>query len=388
MKRSRSGVINQAEMQAYAKLLVDPCAAEFAQAPYPGMETGYYVRTKDEFTLDALSDKNSYVLLTFCPSVGYENDTATGATVGNNCILVGIGESDTASITMKKLGEGSNSPSLKKNFLQQDVVGKYRCIAACVKWVPNGPYSSRSGTVHMGYFPVNMVRDGDSIVTNNYASQSLRTSPNGSENHEIVWLPGAHDGFYTYVTGDTVAAADAYPVHGAQVFICLRNIDNENAALSAGAMSGYFEISAVWEWVPAAGFSIAAVPRTPPRFTINDVLAKYDPQKLILHNTGQFHDGHMPLTAGYKTTKRYGGARIGGGTLGYTIEDPWNEGRRPVDAERMIDTTLWTPPPPQQQLIEQRIKTTFVPTYPHAYGFGEFAAEVNYQMLHGKPIPN
>lgn len=290
-------------MKKYLNLLVDPCAAEFTTAPYSSVESGYYVRTKDEISIKqaAQADAQSDCILTFTPSLGYGTSTATG----NPNILAAIQAQSGTDMTLKYLGaDTATADAISNNFLQTEPVGRYRCISACVKWVPNGKYSDRSGTISCGYFATHSLVKDQAITANEMASIALHSAPNGSENHEVVWMPGTNDGFWT--NNNAAWASANYPTPGAQVWFCLRNVDGTATTTAAGVLNGYFEITAVWEWLPAAALSIVQAPRKSLSFTLNDVLSSIDPTRIILHNTGQFDGGNQELTKGYTGKSRVG----------------------------------------------------------------------------------
>lgn len=244
-------------MMAYDRMLRDPCAAAPARAPYQGTDSGYLARTVDFwspvntgsgtagtiFSADALFQVTPRVYLS--NSVGPQYGAApSGGTLNIN---------------------NQNPPT---NFITA-TAARWRPLAACIKWIPNGPYQSRQGTVSMGYSASSKVNNGVSGTALAYQGMSLETSPNGSQAHEIRWLPAAIDQNWIGATNaGSVPSVD--DVDGASMYVVLKGCDATQINGTQWTFNGYFEVTTVWEWEPPAASGGTALPTPPPPFTISE----------------------------------------------------------------------------------------------------------------------
>jgi len=339
-------MIDQRGFKEYVRLLTDPCHAPFTEAPYIGVESGYYVRTKDQ--LQATFNMYRYIgdgsaefvnntgpvdlFFQYNPTCGYGDGTDNTTQITQTPTVrtftaafnVSGGKSGAAlpliQCPASNIGLDANppvtiTPVIKSNFTQSDIVAKRRPVASCVKWIPNGQYSTRSGTVSVGYVPSGIANQSvsDKININSVASMSMRTSANGSECHEVNWLPNSTDGDFGQNTN--------IGINGAAIYLALRGIDGkmENCHTYApgattrdgisGActisLNGYFEVTTVWEWIPDVKWTIVQNPVRPLAFTLNDVLSLFSVERLILANTGQADEGQEVVTKAYNKPSKY-----------------------------------------------------------------------------------
>lgn len=248
--------LSDPRVRAWDALLRDPCAANLAPPCYAGTDSGYLARTVDHFQpvaagvglvvgADILCD----YIFQWTP---FNLSTATGLVAGGSTAA----------------GSYSVAAGGFTNFISQtanSVVRRYRPVASCVKWVPSGPYAKRAGTVGCGYSTGQALNVG-TPTTAQMLSECNRIAPNGSEHHEIRWLPTAVDENFTAteVANNTAAGS---------VFFALRGIDGVGASTTTATLAGYFEVTTVWEWVPERTTGLNTAPKAPLPYTTQQVLA-------------------------------------------------------------------------------------------------------------------
>lgn len=263
----------------WERLLRDPCAAELAPPCYNGSDTGYLVRTVDIVspsitvptgTIGAATRLDVY--LQYTP---FNLSATSGLIVAGGLAYTGLTTATAAGIS-NFIG-ASNSPAYR-----------YRPVACCAKWIPDGQSALRSGTVGQGYSPGMPLTAGviATSATGLLASAQMRAT-SGMQSHEVRWLPTAVDENFT--TTSTPANTGA-----GTVFTVLLAVDGAYTSTTTASPSGRFEITTVWEWTPStsglgAGLSIAPVPPTP--FTSQQVLS-------TIQDMGQF------LFRGIRTAQR------------------------------------------------------------------------------------
>lgn len=255
----RRGAMDEANkaLAAYDRMLADPCAAPPVHAPYLGTGSGYLVRTTEN------------VYLTYSGTA-----LPVGKSTGNFSVYYTPGAPQLHVGTFGNGGSNTviTSPALTAwPITATSTVRRYRPVAACMKWIPYGPYADRSGEIGCGYQVGQSVSTGGSWTSATTMQQSLRRAPNGSVPHEVRWLPASTDAdFISNTSGNA---------QGGTVFIAGIAVDSVNSSVSAGGFNGYIELTTIWEWEPisdnsAAAATIVASPTLPPAFTINDHQSK------------------------------------------------------------------------------------------------------------------
>lgn len=264
----RSSPLNDPRVRAWDQLLRDPCASNLTAPCYGGMDSGYLVRTTDVITPVAAGAGMTVGSVVPCSFVLSYIPTAWSGVANNAAYLTTAGfapgGADPAAIVVSSAG---SSIGFVQNFITSNAaVKRARPVAACVKWMPSGPYTSRQGFVCMGYSPGSQFVVGDSVTYANLASNSQYLCSNGSEPHEVRWLPTAADENFTNNTQTNYS--------GGTVTIVLRAVDGTATSATAATLNGSFEVTTVWEWEPITGVGgVAQAPRAPLPYTSQAVLS-------------------------------------------------------------------------------------------------------------------
>jgi hypothetical protein len=260
------GILSDPRIAAYDRLLRDPCASDLTYPPYSGADTGYLVRTVDYLTGTGIQVNN--------------NGTATSGTIYPITLTLAVqpfNYSGGANSGLLFFGNGPSGITVNfaylspatSNFITTATVKRYRPVAACLKWEPSGPYTSRQGVVASGYYPGAENATGDAYPgIGNYMSTAQHTAANGAEVHEVRWLPTAVDENFTSTSVGNNAGCGT-------MIMSLNNVDgtgNGTAILPNGA----FTVTVVWEWVPAATAAITVSPKTPLPYNTQQVLSTID----------------------------------------------------------------------------------------------------------------
>lgn len=237
-------------------LLRDPCAAELAPPCYAGTDTGYLVRTVD------------YVVPSFTVATGV---VGAAARLDGYLQFTPFNVSTTTGLLVGGASAGGALPALAQsgfsNFITAATpVRRYRPVAACIKWIPDGAFGTRAGTVGLGYSPGVPVLAGSTITISAALAMCQMKAVNGSEAHEVRWLPAAEDEQFT-TTGATALGSVG------SNFIAFSNIDGVYTTTTTAAPSGRFEITSVWEWTPNATTGISQSPAPPTGYTTQQVLS-------------------------------------------------------------------------------------------------------------------
>lgn len=248
-------------LAAYDRMLRDPCSAPIVHAPYIGTASGMLVRTV---------------------TVGTHSDTtvtiAAGAKgVGNVCMAVTPNQcTSTSGITFFPGSSGTIVNSGINSFVTQNsLVEKWRCVAACLKWIPTGAYGDRAGMVGLGYTVGNALPASGTGSLSAFRAVQLENVQNGMKAHEVRWLPTAADEFWTQ-TG-------VVPTSGGCMTMALSGVDGVASATNVLLLSGFYELTCVWEWVPDAltAGGITPAPRATPAYTTNT-------HQATIRNIGKF----------------------------------------------------------------------------------------------------
>jgi len=119
--------------------------------------------------------------------------------------------------------------------------------------------------VGMGYSPtpqmgVNQI--GTTVSLGGLVANCLDRSPNGGSAHEVRWLPTAADEVFTSVSSSTPIVTGT-----GTLFSALNNVDATYVSTTTAALNGWYEFTAVYEWIPALFSSLTVAPKPPIPFT-------------------------------------------------------------------------------------------------------------------------
>lgn len=253
--RGPAGVLADPRVRAWDNLLRDPCGGQLAYPCYGGIDTGYLIRTVDyyqpiivgSYTLGAPGRVN--FVLQYTPLNLSAN---SGVNVSGQ--LSGVGLPSFSGIGLSDFI--TNSAAVKR----------YRPVAACLKFTPNGPYNSRAGVVAMAATPG---VEFAATVTRSFSdirAVCQHFAPNGSEAHEVRWLPTAADETFTDLTSANNTAAGT-------VLMVLDGVDATATSITQMTVNGYIEIVTAWEWVPEATGGLTISPKAPLPYTSQQVLS-------------------------------------------------------------------------------------------------------------------
>jgi len=250
----------------WRRLLADPCTGDLAYPCYSGVDSGYLIRTVDTFSPTAAG--------TFTVNGNTTLDFVFAYTPSNTSTNTGFKFACTTA--------GGIFPSLSTdgpdNFITNAaVVRGYRPVAACLKFVPVGAIQARSGEVGTGYMP-DTIDMTVSTTVSAFMSLTQRRAANGEEPHEINWLPTAADENFTtfsYISD---------PGCGTN-FIVARGIDAKGISVTAAVVSGYVEMTTIWEWTPVVSIlGVAADPKAPNPYNSQQIIASAGDIKSLLNS--------------------------------------------------------------------------------------------------------
>lgn len=134
----------------------------------------------------------------------------------------------------------------------------------------------RAGEVGTGYSTGQVMVASQTYNASSVLPLCLRTATNGSERHEVNWVPTIGDEDFT-----TTSATGS--VGGGTVFILFNAVDAVATSATALVLSGYLEATTIWEWVPANNNGIVADPRTPGSVTAQAALSMVGDIKRLLY---------------------------------------------------------------------------------------------------------
>jgi hypothetical protein len=294
----QSGALTDPRVRAWDMLLRDPCAANLASPCYAGMDSGYLVRTVDNFT----------------PTANAPLGTIGVAAIGDACFqFTPFNISSSTGALYTGITGGGTLPNAANqgfpgNFVTNiATVKRYRPVACCCKWIPTGQYSSRTGLIGLGYSTGQAIVSGDSMVIGDFISECQQHASNGSGAHEVRWLPTAVDENFTDVASASNTAAGS-------VFIALRNVDALYNSTTTIAFNGYIEITTVYEWVPSRNRGVTVAPKAPLPYTSQQLLSTIgDLGQYVFNGVRAMGNGNIVagaqmgmrlLTHGYGGTKQ------------------------------------------------------------------------------------
>lgn len=250
--KRRMGIGMPAAIADWRKMIMDPCSAALVRPPYAGCDAGYLIRTVNGSTpyfqangTDGPTTGNFVVQLTPWNLDATHGYISGGADVG---------------------GFSMNSGGLGNFITTSTVVRSYRPIACCMKWIPTGPVSSRAGLVGVSYGVNTSLVAGDVVTAGAIVSSGLRYASNGSEDHEVRWLPTETDALWTTILDATKPGAGS-------VTIALEGVDGVRKSNTL-TLNGRLEVAICWEWQPK-GFNdgIVTAPHLPLPFSLNAAMA-------------------------------------------------------------------------------------------------------------------
>lgn len=243
--------------------LRDPCGSELAHPCYSGTDQGYLVRTVETRTVSYTGTLPFTIgQLGFVDCVYQYSPGSTSSSKGVTVCTAARG----LAATLSEQGPGVGMLSVNT------VVEQYRPVASCLRWVPDGPYGYRAGSVGLGYSPSRQYQAGDSVTALGALRQCSEIATNGAPRrdapgHEVRWLPGSNDG--GWITYD----ASSVPTNTASMYLVLSGIDATATSTTQMTANGYIELVTIWEWTPAIGTQATAAPRAPIPYTTQEVLA-------------------------------------------------------------------------------------------------------------------
>jgi hypothetical protein len=161
----------------------------------------------------------------------------------------------------------------------EGVVDAIRPVAACMKFIPTGDYSTRSGTIGSFYAAKSPFDSGASVIS---FSQLYQTSQHfagtGTEAHEVRWLPTSDDADFRAIglSKDTRSAAGT-------IAFTFQNMDAVATDATHAIMEGYIEVVTVWEWTPRYTSGLVKQVITPDPTPLSTVLARItDPVRFCM----------------------------------------------------------------------------------------------------------
>jgi len=242
--------------KAWLDLLADPCSGNLTQPCYSGTDAGYLIRTVDPIAVTSTDSVGLTVGSTYSmfgtvavtPS-GYVNYGGVAGFTGSNAA---------ATLVLSTLAQSGN-------FMNNASVRRFRPVAACLKWVPNGPINNRRGTIASGYCAGTPYNVTDSVTVGGVSLECTRVAPNGGEPHEVRWLPTALDENFTTATQASSG--------GGTMLMAFNGIDGTATSATNIVANGYLYVYIVWEWTPSGTNGITVAPKAPLPFTSQSVLA-------------------------------------------------------------------------------------------------------------------
>lgn len=301
-KRRGGAMTSSADLEAvrkYDNLLRDPCAADLTYPLYAGTDGGYLVRTQDVITLTATGA--AMTAGTTVPCSAFVQVTPAAYTTGGTNQAYAFnafapGGTDPFACAKSTAG---GAGGLVTNFIGSAVVGRYRPIACCLKWIPSGPYAARQGLVGNGYSQSELLSAGATATYAGVYAQCQSFGSNGSRHHEVRWLPTLADEDFRTNTGSLGA--------GSSIFLVLRGVDGVATSATAATISGVVEITTVYEWQPAQANNTVLGLRAPSRYKMQDLLASISDMGAYIFDGARHEAGRTLYSAGQAAAR--GGIR-------------------------------------------------------------------------------
>jgi len=250
---------------AYDQMLRDPCNANLVAPPYRGTDSGYLIRTTDNIAVTAtgagLTAGNVYAsdfIFEYMPQL-----VSSGAT--NTAFAAGAQAPGGGTPVISYATTGTATGPITNFISGSGVVGRFRPAAACLKFIPSGPYTSRQGLIGLGYVQGFVAAPTTTMSIFQTLSQCQMIASNGSRSHEVRWLPTDADESWV-VLGSSAGGAGC-------VYLVGKGVDSTATSATAAGINGYVEVTTIWEWQPALTNGINAAPRAPAPFTTQGVLS-------------------------------------------------------------------------------------------------------------------
>nr|UZT54522.1 MAG: hypothetical protein [flactilig virus 18] len=243
---------------SWLKLLGDPCSAQLVRPCYTGVDAGYLIRTTNIYKVSATAEAAPPG--TIVPMRAFVQYTPWNMTQTTGIVAAASTATEAISI-----GTGLG------NFISQSLsVAQYRPVACCLKWIPNGPYSTRQGSVGFISQPGRVIAPGETVNFLDHLARCPAVDSNGSTHHEVRWLPTAVDESFTTIAAPVNTGAGA-------VTVVLERVDGtyEGTGTSVQTVqaNGRLEIVTVWEWTPDANQALVAITEPPLPYTAQQVLS-------------------------------------------------------------------------------------------------------------------
>jgi hypothetical protein len=237
----------------WRNLLRDPCGAEMAPPCYAGADTGYLIRTVD--MIHPIGTGSGFT----AAGSPYYLDASFQYTPFNASASSGL---------LNYLpGTTAMNPTGTQNFITSTGAAKrYRPVAACMKFIPTGPYGARGGMVGSAYSAGQVEVFPDTFTPISMIPECQHVCPLGSEPHEVRWLPTAVDENFTNVNMTSNTGAGT-------INMILIGADWAYNSATQVTLNGYLELSTVWEWIPANLSGVNIAPRSPSPYTSQQILA-------------------------------------------------------------------------------------------------------------------
>lgn len=251
------------DLAKWDSLLRDPCASNLAYPCYGGTDSGYLIRTTD--ILQPVVVGVGMVVGSVVPCNVYLSYTPASYTGGSaNAAFIVSGNAPGGATPVMVNAAAGGIIGLPSGFIANSPVARFRPVAACLKWVPSGAYSSRQGVVGVGYSPSIPIATTSAYNPSDTLALAQDYAPNGSKHHEVRWLPAAADESWGPLLGGA---------GGGTLFCALSAVDGLASTATSATVQGYIEITTVWEWTPQATQRLTISPKAPSPFTTQYLLS-------------------------------------------------------------------------------------------------------------------
>lgn len=232
-------------MEAYRRLLLDPCHADFAPPPGLGPGSGLFVRLRKNIVMPAGVGTTSSCALVLNPATGKYTIKAA--------------DSASTSVTWP-----AASDLLSGTLIGSSTVQSYRAVAGCAKWISTGPIGERKGSIHYGYVLDQVAVSGETFTINNLRELLPASIGNSgaSKIPEVKWFPSDPADL------EFRSKSVTYNADTSSLVYALADLDSVS-----GICNGYFEVTIVYEWIPDYGSGIASAIVAPPSYSIGQVLS-------------------------------------------------------------------------------------------------------------------
>lgn len=238
------GLDRQAIM--YRNLLRDPCGAPMVAPPAAGPSSGLFVRQRY-----------------------FQPLTTTAVTNKTSQSFVAVLQPAKGVLKYASQSQGWQTLDLEVGLLASTICRSYRCVAACMKWIPTGSVMNRSGLISSGYVldevdTTTTVSDATAVDWQMLCAKSISNTGNG-EPIEARWVPSGPEDVEFRARGVT------YNADTGTVLMVGRDVDYTTGTTAQA--NGYLEVTIVYEWVPTSGAGIVAPLQVGTKSTMQQVLS-------------------------------------------------------------------------------------------------------------------